>query len=241
MSTGTGNGPKRPKSPVAKIAWAAIGLLGGVLALAFAVLLFGHAQGEEFSPDTFECRSFSYYRIPLTEIQVTAIRHYKYNSPLRDHLFRNNLLPKSEDNAPRWNLVYRHTLTSREGIVGDAKILIDFVPEFRWDIKNEWLSWTQDHPDLAAVLWPAIAELARTNLYIYVPDILELAEAAEQPEDLAIQIDQCVAEKYYLIAEIHREQSLHESAVRYYDLVLQHDPNHSDATTNRELCQPDKP
>ncbi len=213
------------------------GLFIGAILLFFTVWIFGHVRGEEFSPDTFEVRSFSYYRIPLTEIQVKAVRHHTFGSALRDHLIRKNLLPKSANDTPRWDLVYRQNLWSREAILGDAQFLVDFLPDFRdgWD--DEWLTWTQDHPDLAAILWPAVAELARTNLYIFVPDLLELAEVAEQPDDLERQIDQTLAEQYYQVAEIHRKEGRHDSAVRYYDMVLDHDPTHSKAAQGRELCQ----
>ena len=58
--------------------------------LAYMTLTFGRIQGEEFSPDVFRRREFSYYEIPLLGLQVWPITHTESTGPLENYLATSN-------------------------------------------------------------------------------------------------------------------------------------------------------
>ncbi len=58
---------------------------------------------------------------------------------------------------------------------GDAAILARYL-----DLKDDegellWLAWSKKEPKLAKVFWPAVAEAARREMYVLVPDLFHLA------------------------------------------------------------------
>jgi len=55
--------------------WGILGILAATLLVFMLTLWFGGVHGTEFSPQTFERRSYSFYELPLVGVQVTAIHH----------------------------------------------------------------------------------------------------------------------------------------------------------------------
>ena len=74
--------------------------------LAYMTLTFGRIQGEEFSPDVFRRREFSYYEIPLLGLQVWPITHTESTGPLENYLRNKQLISlPARLPEPRWDLV----------------------------------------------------------------------------------------------------------------------------------------
>ena len=192
--------------------------------------MYGIVAGEEFSPDTFVQRSFYYYEIPLVGLQVSPVYRSERKSDLVVHLRTNNLLPASRQEEPRWHFV--HALRGSRSLTGDAHILCTYF-DIQQDDHNLWLQWSQDHPELAAILWPAVAEVARGQQYVFVPDLLDLAAAAEHPDAFRQQLGKLLARKYSAVAANHFDLELYDDAVTYYTKALDHNPHDSLALTGR--------
>ncbi len=84
----------------------------------------------------------------------------------------------------------------------DADLLIDQLL-LNPDGDLYWKKWSNDHPKLAAVLWPVIQKLAERELYILMPRLFEFAQPDQSPADLQASIDAYLVEQYRgLIADM---------------------------------------
>ncbi len=130
----------------------------------------GRVQGEEFSPDDFSRRSFSYNVMPIFKITLQGI-HYQYSTPVFEQtLFADGLLGNvnsAVNSAKQWHLI-DDTISDPRSADFDARILCRFLDLTGPDSVSIWFQWNRKYPKLAAQFWPIIADLARANLY---PDI----------------------------------------------------------------------
>jgi hypothetical protein len=83
---------------------------------------------------------------------------------------------------------------------GDASILMQYLDATDSADYHRWVKWSEDHPERAALLWPAVQRLARRELYVFVPDLFDLAQAVEDPAALRQGLDQAVADKLLVLA-----------------------------------------
>ena len=122
-------------------------------------------SGEEFSPDDFTARTFSYRRSPFSgtlrsgrlnveyEFQCTAIIDEGHISVVKS-------TPK------RWDL-FREDMqyTNRLSSEFDSRFLTHFL-------NYNSQQWSLDQPEKAAVLWPEVAKMARRGLYLHLPEVM---------------------------------------------------------------------
>jgi hypothetical protein len=144
-------------------------------------------SGDEFAPDTFTRRDFSYDQLPLVERQVSAVRRVEKKSDLCQHLIDNGYISVMST-ASRWDLVAarRGTRRLRDG---DALILCRYLDARDKEGKLYWLDWTKDHPKLAKLLWPRVADAARAECYAVIPDMFRAAWSHEDPVGLQGELD----------------------------------------------------
>lgn len=158
-----------------------------VLFLSGIVFFFGQVEGREFAPSHFEIRRFSFIEIPLLRLQITPIRRFSESSVLQSYLNTSSLITRPPGQPTAWHLVE----LSRFGVStqpADAKLLTDFlkIPYFGFAMRRGaaaqsdlyWHQWSIGHPEHAAVLWPQIQKLADRELYLLIPDVFQIADAA---------------------------------------------------------------
>jgi hypothetical protein len=196
-----------------------VGLLVGTLVLLLCSFIFGTISGEEFSPDNFDRRTFSYIEIPLVHVQIWPVHRVSSTKSLESHLITNKLIPASSAAKPRWDLV-RMTHVAPGSDKCDARILCKY-----FDSQNDlntswWLAWTEKHADLAKVFWPAIAKVAQQQLYIFVPDMFELARQATDAHKFQSELNLLLAKKYREFAEMQQGLERHEDAIKLFDESL---------------------
>lgn len=181
---------KRRQRQVLVAVVAAVVLVGFV---ALATLVQGRVSGTEFSPDTFQQRSFTFWEIPLVHLQISPIRRSGSVNSLTNYLKAKNLIT-SNSKQPTWHLVE----LSRGAVSaspGDAEILVGYL-DANGGGTTTWRTWSNDHPKRAAVLWPRVQQLAKRELYLLMPDLFEIARQAESPEQLRQQLDRYVVAQY---------------------------------------------
>ena len=151
-------------------------LTGGLFIVLVGTLLYGHVSGEEFAPDTFERRVYSYFELPVLRIQVTPVRRTVSRPQLEQTLVDRKYITI---NSPprRWDYVISHRL-GEKWREGDAHILSQYLDAWGGESESYWLHWTNTHPAIAKTFWSEIAKLARQDLYLFTPELFELA--AEQ-------------------------------------------------------------
>jgi hypothetical protein len=81
--------------------------------------------------------------------------------------------------ASRWDVLWSEEISPLS--YKDAAILTRAIDEIGPTGGFVWHRWSLDHPEMAKVLWPCVAALAEDYLYVYVPEILDLARDAEDP------------------------------------------------------------
>lgn len=223
---------KAGSSLVSKIAFGVLGLLLIGIVLVYAVLWFGSVKGEEFSPDSFHRRGFAYFEIPLFGIQITPIRHTDDTEDLEKHLVAAKLLPKPAKPENRWDLVLA-SIGRRNITQGDARILCQYLDAQNEDGDSIWLKWSEEHVEMAKVLWPPIAKVARQELYSFVPELFVLARSSSTPDQLQQKINQALADKYLLAAETLEALDQKDAAAELFAEVLHHAPDRADAVRGR--------
>lgn len=213
-----------------------LGTLGLGLILFFATCLFGFISGEEFAPDAFSRRSFYYYQIPLIQLQVFPIDRKDKTNALESYLRAKKYVPVQKADKLRWDLVF----ASRTQIVitqGDAAILCAYLDTKDKAGKFYWKKWTEDHPKVARVLWPAVARVASQQLYIFTPDMLELAKDAGDVNAFGPELDHLLAEKYSDLARVQQKLGHHETAVELLDEAITYAPDDGDLIERRAESQ----
>lgn len=186
------------------------------LILVFCVSLFGYVSGEEFDPISFQRRTFNYYELPLVGIQVIPVTRKSTTTALEKHVSK--LLKLSPGNGEDWHVVslYRSAQKYNDG---DAALLCSYL-----DVEvgggQEWLNWSKKHPTLAKVLWPAVADLARRRMYIFIPRLMESAKAATEPVAFREQVNRYLAERYSSLAAKQAQLNKHLLAVSLFDQAL---------------------
>ena len=179
----------------------------------------GHVRGREFSPTLFQARNFSFYEIPLLQIQITPIRRSSATPSAATYVRQNGLLESvSADESEPWHLV---SLT--RGITStypaDAELLVTQL-SIRQAGESYWRKWSVDHPDQAQILWPVIQRLAKRELYVLMPRLFELAAQTATPEDLATQIDDQLRQDYAALIADMRSAGRDDLAKQLYDEAL---------------------
>ena len=140
---------------------------------------FSVIQGNEFSPDNFQERTFAYRRIPGTKIRLSSTTLGVSTSPSSKFIL--NHLPTS-GRPTRWQIVdvgngYSET-------IGGPKILLNYLKIADSDGAKVWDRWSQKNVQLAAVLWPSVQQAASKEFYWCIPAMLHAAENEFDPTTL---------------------------------------------------------
>jgi hypothetical protein len=201
--------------------WGIAATLGLAVAVLIATVLFGQHGGEEFCPDTFTRRSFFYFQIPLIGIQVTPIFRDDTTNSLENYLVAGKFLTRSAASSPRWDLVTAFSAGSRV-VRGDAQILCSYLDMADENGRLIWQRWTDTHSEAAKVLWPCVAQLARRQLYLLLPELFELAHSEADSTALAEKLDQSLAGQYQRLAEIQTKLGNRARAAELQNYARQH-------------------
>jgi tetratricopeptide (TPR) repeat protein len=217
--------------------WIVLGTLAAALFVYVATLWFGGVHGTEFSPQTFERRSYSFYELPLVRWQVTAIRHDDLTGTAETFLTTNGYLATPPAGAPQeWHIIVgsRGTKMFRKG---DASILMQYLDAQDSAEYHRWVKWSEDNPKLAKVFWPAVQRLARHDLYVFIPDLFLLAKMADYAVKLQAALDKLVAAKLLFLARRLQDRDEHAEAIKLLDEAIQLDPANKELPKARETSR----
>lgn len=149
----------------------------GLIALV-ACIPFTKIEGREFSPNAFQTRYFSYYRLPFIKLRFSrttlTIPGQAAHLEILKHLSR----PASEE---IWHPVALAPYDQTNEY--PAALLVDSLERRTPDGNQLWAAWSALHPNQAATLWPFIQSMAMYNLYLEIPEILQFAENYQGPDN----------------------------------------------------------
>jgi hypothetical protein len=149
----------------------------GLIAI-LACTPFAKIDGKEFSPNAFQTRYFSYYRLPFTKLRVSRTTLTIPDQATEREILKHISRPSSEE---LWHPV---ALAPYDGTTKyPAALLFDSLARRTPEGNHLWASWSALHPNQAAALWPFIQSMAMHNLYLEIPEILQFAENYQGPDD----------------------------------------------------------
>lgn len=164
-------------------------LVGGV------ILIQGSVSGTEFAPSHFQTRTFSFHEIPFLHLQITPVKRKIVANPAARQVRTAGYITTPRGTPPNtWHLVSisrgPSTTPALASLLTDA-LELGVGQQF-------WQSWTTKHPKSAAVLWPRVQQLAQRELYVLIPELLQLArtQTADDGIKLKSQIDQWLVVQY---------------------------------------------
>jgi len=144
--------------------------------------------GTEFSPYSFQIRDFS-YQSNLFSAFGRGVTTVDAGAPcsstdIMKHLTNATQTPVA---LARWDLVRTESGVGSLPYLGEAAILVNSIKVHDF-LSNEvaWERWSADHPKLAAILWPAIQQMAIHHAYFVIPELLAEIERTE-PEESKIR------------------------------------------------------
>ena len=181
-----------------------IGLVAVFTALVL-VLGFGLVQGEQISPQDFRMRSYSYYRIPGIQLQITPVKYTAIQNLLTRQLRDAGYL-RTQSAIEQWDEV-SYQAVGRGPARGRAWVLAAQLSIQDAEGGYRWLDWTEAHPEQAKSVWPQVAQAARDGVYFVIPDLLRAAEAHTTLDaDLEEELLQLMRVAYQQQIEASREQ-----------------------------------
>ncbi len=180
------------------------------LILAGIILIQGRVSGIEFSPHTFQERSFSFYEIPLLERQITPIRRKTLSNSTLLYLRINGFVTTSSNPTSQWDLV---SLT--RGFIGDslsdAELLLSPL-SLRVDDVSYWETWSEEQPEKARFFWPIAQKLAIRELYLFLPPLFEVAQKDLSQNEFQSAIKKQIREDYLRLSDNMTGQNQPEMA-----------------------------
>lgn len=156
------------------------------IGMAVVVFFFGGVSGEEFSAQTFEYHSYSFYEIPGLRWQMSSVRYTPEDLPTLKKLLKEPYFPQPNKDTVRWDLI-RGSRVFRSA-TGDAQILWSYIGTMDHKGNYPWEEWSIDNPKLAAIFWPVVIEKCREGSYSKLPDLFAIAEESKTPEELASKL-----------------------------------------------------
>lgn len=192
------------------------GYLVWILTLLVSLLLYWQrcaVSGAELNSHTWEQRGFALHRDPLSGTQLTGILHNPpqalgwYSGTANPHAKQlpaeiRRYLPAQTLLPLRWDLI------RLEGSVlpgGAASILSDLLDAHDELYQPVWPTWSKDHPQRAAVVWPAAHRLVEFGQYVHLPPLFELALVDNSVPQLTAAVGQLV------------QQALLEAGLRQFE------------------------
>ena len=180
-------------------------------------MLFGIGQtsGTEFSPDDFSRRSFSYNQTPYFDWIILKKSYSDATTPFEENLIIDGLIVPVINKTKNWHLI--SDSGSRARFISaecDARFLTNFLDLIDDEGEDFWLGWNEEYPNSAKVLWPRVADLARHEMYLKIPDIMEFAMEIETDDvkSFTEQLDELTAQAYLELGKIDLELEKFERA-----------------------------
>jgi hypothetical protein len=217
--------------------WIFLAALALVLFVFLMTITLGGVHGMEFSPQTFERRSYSHYELPLIGVQVTAEKRDDLTTIAETFLTTNKYITPPPKGAKEiW-----HTVVGSHGTRrlrrGDANILMQYLDAQDAKTTHRWVKWSEDHPQLAKVFWPAVQKLAIRELYVFLPDLFELTKAHSDPVALKSALDAELVKRLLFLARRLQDREAHAEAINVLTDALAIDPTNKELQRARETSR----
>ena len=204
-------------------------VVGGLV----SIFMFGIVTGTEFCPQTFEVRRFQYLQLPIVGVQVFGIDRVDETPSLCSTLTTRGYVLEQKGKKT-WDLI--ETSEGPETVEADAKILTSYLGVGFFGETIETEKWTQKNADLAKVFWPAVADLARANVYFLMPELFDLRHEGQTEDELTASIDDLFSTRLTELGTLQQKLGNASFAGEIFALVLKRDPSNETARLGKAEC-----
>jgi hypothetical protein len=193
--------------------------------------------GEEFSPDDFSRRSFSYVQVPYLKLTIIGKSYEDTTPALEQVMVSDGLIPSVKKIPKTWHLIQDSgsTVDGYPSFECDARILVDYLDLVDTEGNSCWESWNQEYPESAKIFWPLVAEMARDEMYLAIPGIMRLALEIErdEPGEFEDRLTQIAAADYLQFGIIDQKKKRLRRALVRLTKSTEMDPS-TDADRHRD-------
>lgn len=189
-------------------------LIGGLVCL--PMLMFGGQHyGMEFSPDDFSRRSYEYRILPFFNTTISGIKYSPVKGGIGSKLVGDKLITPLQGTNKTWHLLYGSGYRSGNEIARDcdARLLADCLDKTDED-GNIWSKWNTKFPGCAKVFWPIVAKMARDEMYLKLPDLMEFAMQCvkDDPVTFTKHLNETASKAYLELGQLDIELNQPERA-----------------------------
>jgi hypothetical protein len=181
-------------------------LTGAVVVIVLVTFMFGGIEGTEFNPQSFERRRFGFYEVPLIRLQVTPLWRREANGEVESLVAAQKYVIPTPGAPETWHLIALER-SSYTPPPTDVQILARYLDAQNEHDRSYWADWSSDHPDMAAVLWPEVARLARLELYPLLPPLFELARNSDNLATFQADLKQLQTKQLQDLADRYKERT----------------------------------
>jgi len=192
-------------TPLGIIGLSLLILTGVLVVVALVTAVFGGVGGTEFNPESFERRHFGFYEIPLIRLQITPLWRSEDNGEVEDLVITQKYVTPTPGAPETWHLIGLQR-SSHTPPPTDVQILARYLDARDENHQVYWADWSTDHPDMAAVLWPEVARLARLELYPLLPPLFELARNSESLATFQTELKQLQTKQLQDLADRYKQR-----------------------------------
>ena len=181
--------------------------------LCLILFSMGIVSGEEFSPDDFSRRRFHYCQIPGLKWTIMKKDYVDTTSGFEQDLLNSKLITATNNQPKVWHLC--SDSTNPRSAECDARLLVNYLDMYGEDHESYWETWNEKYPQLAKIFWPAVADLARHEMYLAIPDLMRLAMSTEkdQPKRFKNKLQQLSGNLYFELGRLDHELKKNERAL----------------------------
>lgn len=171
--------------------WIAVAL-AGVLSLGALAIYSPSTRytGTEFSPYSFQTREFQ-YQLNLFSSLGRGVTTVDVGIPCSSPEITKHLTNSTQNPIAlaRWDLVQTDTGAGSRSYQGEAAVLVNSLKIYDFSTNMlAWERWSADNPSLAAILWPAIQQIAIHHAYFVIPELLSEIERTKPDESEILEI-----------------------------------------------------
>ncbi len=158
------------------------------------------------------------YELPIVHVQMTGERHEDLTGDTEKCVTSNKLITPIVGKKD-WHVIVGSRGT-RQRRPGDAGILLQYLDAEESSNVYRWTRWSEQNMELAKALWPAVQRLALRDMYLFVPELFEIAKLSEGPAKLQEDVDGFVAGKLLVLGRQLQARKNAAEAVKVLDEAL---------------------
>ena len=217
-----------PKSLGSRVLYWVLSLAVLVIVGTVFVLMLGGVQGSEIDPMRFASRTFYYYRIPFTQLQISPTWYDSSSGRFENEIAP--YLPARQSRKRHWQVA-----KVQYGAIsdyGDPKIMDDlfWIIDDHARVDSEfWTSWSKNNQEIAKLFWPIVSEIGVNDAYLILPEFVEATRRVSSAEEFKRDVMPQLVVLYNALAEDFDEAEDFARVKTLANLALGHDPQNAES------------